>query len=547
MHLDAVDGPRSLLDAVLAVQAATSLEAVLGTTAEQARRLLSAAGAGCGVGGGSRPTRYVRSPTARAGASSSERGASSPLRDRVRRDNRPHRSDEGGGWLGVPMRSRAGGDLGLLEVWGASSDGFGPASEQLLATLGRLASAPVEDALRLDDGRRRIQQLQDLMEASILIHSPRSLDRMLEQVTRAAADLIGARQAVTSLTVGDEGTQVVQSVHRAPGPDAVPDDEVTGVPEALRAEVCRTNRSVRLTQPQLEAWMADDEALVPPRGWLAAPLVDRDGNNLGLVHLVDKIGGDFTASDRSLLEQLAHVASVAIEKADLSERLARQEAARFREELLSGISHDMQTPLATIVGLTDLLVHDPDVGGEERRSIHRTIDRQARNLRALVQQFLDFSRLESDRPLVLRRRPSDVVASIDRIVALFSHQRDIVVGASQALPRADVDPDRLDQMLANLVSNAVKYSQAPVRVVARGESDEVVIDVVDEGAGIDDEDLERLFEKFHRGANATGTPGTGLGLYITRALVEAHGGQLQVHSNLDVGSRFQLRLPVATP
>lgn len=224
---------------------------------------------------------------------------------------------------------------------------------------------------------------------------------------------------------------------------------------------------------------------------------------------------------------------------------ARMEATRFREELLAGISHDMQTPLAAIVGLTEILLDEGGSEADHRRLID-TMGRQAKSLRRLVQQFLDYSRLEADRPLVMNPRPVDPTASIDSVVGLFEHLRPFVVGADAGLPKVLVDPDRLEQVLANLVSNAVKFSDAPIRVVARrGIGDTVMIDVVDEGPGIDEHDLESLFEKFHRGRNAGRQPGSGLGLYISRAIVEEQGGSLTVTSHPGFGSRFRITLPTA--
>lgn len=224
---------------------------------------------------------------------------------------------------------------------------------------------------------------------------------------------------------------------------------------------------------------------------------------------------------------------------------ARVEAARFREELLAGISHDMQTPLAAIVGLAEILLADGDPGSESWRLVD-TIGRQARSLRRLVQQFLDYSRLEADRPLVLRPRPVDVTQVIDTVVGLFEHTRSFVVGADAGLPPVLVDPDRLEQVLANLVSNAVKFSEAAVRVVARrANEDTVMIDVVDEGPGIDGGEVDELFHKFHRGRNAGSQPGSGLGLYISRAVIEAQDGSLTVSSRPGFGSRFRVTLPTA--
>lgn len=406
-----------------------------------------------------------------------------------------------------------------------------------------------ERALRRE--RRHTEQVQALTRASMLINSALSTEEILDQITCQAALLIGAHQSVTSLTMGNDWEQSVTSVQLSEKYAGWQVHDAPPTADQAYAVVCRDNRPVRLTQaeldrhPDLGAGGLEASGHPPLRGLLAAPLIARDGTNLGLIQLSDRHEGEFTETDEALLVQLAQIASVAIEKAHLYELAAQQETARFREELLAGISHDMQTPLASISGLSELLHDVPNLPLDERIPIYDTLALQSRTLHGLVQQFLDYSRLEADRSLIMRLRPTDVVAAIDRVVEMLGHHREIIVGAALDLPKAQADPDRLDQVLTNLVSNAIKFSDAPVRVVARQRRDRVLIDVVDEGRGIPPEDLASLFGKFHRGSNVRATPGTGLGLYISRAVVEAMGGTLAVRSRLDVGTRFTVSLPVA--
>jgi two-component system, OmpR family, sensor histidine kinase KdpD len=227
----------------------------------------------------------------------------------------------------------------------------------------------------------------------------------------------------------------------------------------------------------------------------------------------------------------------------MSEPTEGVDVRRLREDLLAAVSHDMQTPLAAIVGLADILAEDPNIPDEERGEICITLSRQAHILRALVQQFLDFSRLEEDRHLILNRTAVDVVEVVDLVADRFRHARKIHVGAPANLPRAFADPDRVEQVLSNLVSNAVKYSHDAVVVSARDRDGEILVDVVDSGDGFEESEIERLFDKFQRGRNAEGVPGTGLGLYVSRAICEAHGGSLTCESSPGIGSRFRMTLP----
>lgn len=396
----------------------------------------------------------------------------------------------------------------------------------------------------------RIDQIRKLTAASDRIQECATIEDLAAEVCRHAGRLVEAGLAIATVVPDGDWAAAYSTCWYIQGELAAETDRVVIDGTGLEAEVCRHNRTVRASVADLAGTDEGREAARGSqhrpalRGWLAAPLHTREGRNIGLVQVSRRQSGEFTAMDEAVLEALAHTASVAIDKARVYELAAQQEVARFREEILAGMSHDMQTPLAAIGGIIDIL-HAGVLDETERTSLHGALGRQHRNLRTLVQRFLDFSRLASSRELLVRPRPTDVVAVIEQTVELFEHQRDIILGVEAGLPPATADADRLQQVLVNLLSNAVKYSDAAVRVVARRLGDRVVIDVVDDGPGLGEGDPERLFDKFYRGASAVGTEGTGLGLYVSRALVEAQGGTLTASSVPGWGSRFQVELPVA--
>lgn len=398
----------------------------------------------------------------------------------------------------------------------------------------------------------RIDQVRNLTVASDRIQACATVEEMAAELCRHASRLVDAGLAIATVVPDGDWTAAYSPGWYIEGELAAETDQIVIDGTGLEREVCRHNRTVRMSTTDLAATAEGREAArggprrPALRGWLAAPLCTRDGRTIGLVQVSRRRSGEFTAMDEAVLEALAHTASVAIDKARVYAIAAVQEVARFREEILAGMSHDMQTPLAAIGGIIDIL-NAGVLDETERTSLHEALDRQHRNLRTLVQRFLDFSRLATSRELLVRPRPTDVVAVIEQAVELFEHQRDIILGVEAGLPAATADADRLQQVLVNLLSNAVKYSDAPVRVVARRVGDRVVIDVIDEGPGLGADDPDRLFEKFHRGANAAGTEGTGLGLYVSRALVEAQGGTLTASSVPGWGSRFQVELPMAAP
>lgn len=261
------------------------------------------------------------------------------------------------------------------------------------------------------------------------------------------------------------------------------------------------------------------------------------------------VAADEPVSDdeQLVLRLLAWQTGAALATVQLRQIETQERSNELRDELMSGISHDMQTPLAAIVGLAGVLEDDPDAPAEERAEIYATLSRQARNLHGLVQQFLDYTRLRSDQPLDLETRPTDVGEALEHVEGLYRHKRQITVVVPDDLPPVLADPTRLEQIVGNLVSNAVKFSppDSPVIVEASRDGDVVRIDVRDQGRGMSPTDLADLFHKYQRGSNTDDTPGSGLGLYVTRALVEAQGGSIDVDSQLDGGSTFTVRIPVA--
>ena len=232
-------------------------------------------------------------------------------------------------------------------------------------------------------------------------------------------------------------------------------------------------------------------------------------------------------------------------RAELAELVDAQEAAHLREELLAALSHDMQTPLAVLLGSIKALQAVDDLAPKHRAGLYESMARRGAQLHRLVEQFLDYSRLEAGRPIQVRPGPTDVAAAIARVETEVGWRRPLEMDVPDDLPPAFVDPDRLDQVLTNLISNAVKFSPvgSPITVEVRAGDDTVEVAIEDRGRGMSPAELERAFLKFHRGAGAEDTPGTGLGLYVSRAVIEAQGGRLLAESRLDHGSRFTVVLP----
>ncbi|QSQ11618.1 GAF domain-containing protein [Myxococcus landrumensis] len=282
--------------------------------------------------------------------------------------------------------------------------------------------------------------------------------------------------------------------------------------------------------------------------WLCVPLQVR-GQTLGALTFATS-RRDYDAQDLSLAQELARRAALAIDNARLYHE-ARQ-AIRLREEFLSIASHELKTPISAlqlqVQSLMAGLARAPSGLTPERlgRALE-VVDRQVKRQTQLIHELLDVSRISAGR-LELSPEPLDLSAMVREVVERFEPELERT-GTRLELSLAPEslglwDKLRIDQVLTNLVSNAVKYGRGnPVHVVVTSLEDAVRVEVRDSGIGIGEEHLSRLFHRFERAVSERNYGGFGLGLWISRQIVEAMGGHITVRSELGVGSTFTVELP----
>jgi PAS domain S-box-containing protein len=230
----------------------------------------------------------------------------------------------------------------------------------------------------------------------------------------------------------------------------------------------------------------------------------------------------------------------------------RSGARRAREvpvgiEMVSTVSHELRAPLTSVKGYTGLLLNRWDrLADQQKREMLEQVNHDADRVRRLIDELLDISRLETGR-LHLHRQLVDLSELITTVVGKVaweypSLEADVAVAPD--VPRVYADPDKLTQVLTNLVENACKYaSPTGLTISADVEGDDVAVSVADRGEGIPAQDLPRVFDKFFR--RELGRPtGSGLGLWISRGLVQAHGGTLTATSVAGQGTTFRFTLPV---
>jgi signal transduction histidine kinase len=219
-------------------------------------------------------------------------------------------------------------------------------------------------------------------------------------------------------------------------------------------------------------------------------------------------------------------------------------ATRARENLLEVVSHDLRNHVNTLLGSLHLLRRDAP---QESHRVLDMFERASSTMRRLLEDLVDIAALEKG-VLSIKVAPVDVQAMIEEARALFAatiSKKGIQLDWPEAPPvSVALDRDRMLQVLGNLIGNAVKFTPRGGTIAVRTQADErrLVLRIEDTGAGIPAEDLPRLFDRFFRGSRPSGH-GAGLGLAITRALVQAHGGSIEVKSELGKGTSFEITIP----
>ncbi len=292
----------------------------------------------------------------------------------------------------------------------------------------------------------------------------------------------------------------------------------------------------------------------------AIPLVTSRGI-VGVLGVIPPDPASYLDPDqRRLLTSFANLCALALERSILADQAGQtqvlQAADRLQTALLNSISHDLRTPLASITGVLSSL-KEAGTQGEEgftmdpatQVELVETALEEAGRLNRLVANLLDMSRLEAG-ALRLKREPCDLA---DVVGAALSHlgerlgKRVVQVNMAEDLPMVNLDFVMMNQVLVNVLDNAVKYSPpgTPITVAASLQVDGIWLSIADEGIGIPPEDLERVFNKFYRVQRPDGVSGTGLGLSICKGIVEAHDGRIWAENRAEGGTVIKIVLPVS--
>jgi signal transduction histidine kinase len=420
--------------------------------------------------------------------------------------------------------SVAGDEVGVLAVAWRQPYTLGELEKRLLEAACAACANAIQHARRGE--RPDSRMLQRLRDASLAITDLSSLRVVAERLVDEACGLVGATRGSLAIAGSPE------IVARPPDSD---DDD---------------------TRVLLEELANDDRATLRSKGTpscLGARL-RLDSHLVGSICVFDKHAGEpFTADDERTLEMFGAQAALALSYSRQLQRAedAQRRLASLHDELSAVIAHDMRSPISSMLLQIDLLMERGDSAPEQlfvpTAAIER-LRRAAQRLSRMAEDLLDASRIELGR-IALERRSVSLRDAVGSLVAQLEPTfagRTVAIDAQPDAPTVFADPLRLDEIVTNLLENAAKYSQPgkPITVQIQRDGGGSTITVTDEGTGITSDELPKLFDRFFQAKRLRSKKaGLGLGLYITKGLVEAHGGRIWVDSVPGQGSQFHVWLP----
>ena len=397
--------------------------------------------------------------------------------------------------------------------------------------------------------RRRFERL---LSAGVAIFSERSLDRVLQQVVDSAREVVDARYAALGVLAPDRKSlsQFVTS-----GLSEAERRRIGDLPtgRGLLGLVIRDPKPIRTADitkhPKRFGFPPHHPAM---KSFLGVPIVSH-GEVFGNLYLTEKVGAaEFTLEDQAIAVLLAAHAAVAVENARLNDEGQRllgqvRDMQRQRDLSFAMMNHELRNALTGVYGWAERLVRgkSPDSAAQAAREVYESADRTI----TLLNNFLDLARLDAGKVRPVWREV-EIRAALERTLAGVQPAAEakrvtLEVRCPPDAPAFRTDPLRLDQIVVNLLSNAIRHSPKDDTVLVRVEwaDSEVTLGVTDHGPGIAPELQGRIFEPFERFDPHSGV-GTGLGLPVARRLAEVLGGGLTVDSQLGRGATFTLTLPL---
>ena len=448
--------------------------------------------------------------------------------------------------------------LGLLVGVNSTRGAFGESDLRLLTIVADRAALTIQNAKLVSALQRQVQELEGLQRLSSLLTSSETFERVIGEAIRIVSDFVPCEKM--AILLYDEDDKMLVTHEPAVGMSRMQIDalKIPLTEPSLGGTVFRTNTPLMSNNALEDAWISPRfRDLLQMESLLVAPLGTTSGP-IGILKAVNSLRGYFEEEDLRFMSILGNRIGGIIEATLARQReqsLMRQlrEADRTKTEFVSMLAHELRGPMTTIMGFGYTLRDQADALPEQKRAdVLNIIIREVERLSRMVTDLLDVARMESGtvaydlEPMAL----DELMRSIIEVHSSLRAQHFVELEIEEDLPKVLGDKDRISQVLINLLTNATRYSPEATTVTARAarleDSDEVVVSITDEGIGIAPQDQERVFEKFSMLPKPGWTKkGTGLGLFITKGIVEAHGGRLWIESEVAKGTTFKFTLRIA--
>ncbi|HKW84935.1 MAG TPA: ATP-binding protein, partial [Burkholderiaceae bacterium] len=414
------------------------------------------------------------------------------------------------------------------------------AGAEAMAVAVTAASPPAEHPAGLD--------LFSVVKAAQAIAAETEVDGLLARLMRIAIENAGAERGALVLEArAGPLVHAFEALDTAAVGEPVALEQAANLPIGIVNYVRRTATSVVLAQADVDERHGADPYIARwrPRSIICVA-AQHQGRLVGVLYLENRhVGGAFTAERVSVLQSLTAQAAIALENARLRRDL-EAENSYLRRDLIANVSHDLRTPLVSIRGYLEVLAAKHEVlDPAQRRSYLDTAVRQSEHLGTLIDELFELAKLDF-KGITLQREAFQLAELVSDVLQKFrlmaaGRQVALELDASHELPLVHADLGLIERAFDNLIGNALKHTPAGGCVTIRLHAGDgrVVADVIDTGAGIAANDLPFIFDRFYRGG---GSAGAGLGLAITRRIVELHAGTITVESS-PAGSRFRFGVP----
>lgn len=419
-------------------------------------------------------------------------------------------------------------------------------------TLSKIERALIEERVLSTALESRVRELNMILRAGRAVASTLSLEDVLELILHSAKELLGATEG--SVMLFDEQKETLR-IAASVGLSRDATQREIAIGEGVAGWVAEFREPVVLSgdvkDPRFRRFIPKDRQV---RSAMSAPLYAR-AEAVGVLNVSVSTGDrDYTEHDLRALTVFAEHAAIAINNARLyqSEREASTKLAELderRREFLAVVTHDLKSPLTSILGYVKLLLDAQDGGSaDEIRQFAGIIERQGQRMLDMIEQLVVATGVNEGAP-VLSREPIDLRSILDQQIDAFGAvlgTRTLEIDVPEELPIVYGDPSAVEHILGNLLDNAVKYSPEGAEVEVRIENDEkeLFVTVADRGPGIPEEVLPRIFERYRRGEVHADGGSVGLGLFIVRSLTQGHGGRVWAENRDGGGTKVTFTLPL---